>query len=315
MVVKASLVCLIMCITSTFALANLSSDSTSVFRKTNDNQLKILTWNIYMLPHCSLVHGNCRRARLIAQQLSSSDFDIIVFEEAFDTRARGILRRNLHNLFPYMYGPANRSFLSLRTNSGIWIVSKFPLEKLEEIEYTHRYGIDAMARKGAVMFAGNWNGQEFQLIGTHLQADGPDEIRRAQCDEISSRLLKRHYKENVPQIVCGDFNIETDDHENYAHMLHTLHVENGVIEGQVQTSFDEIDNNLAKCVHGKKRMIDYVLVSNSKIFQSIKRRISVLRVAKRNRTIDLSDHYGVEAIFEFVGSNPINSGIPMVMHR
>lgn len=256
-----------------------------------------------MLPHCSLVHGNCMRARKIAQQLKSSDFDLIVFEEAFDTRARGILYRNLKKSFPYMYGPANMPLFSLRTNSGVWVISKIPLKKVDQIEYKNRVGIDAMARKGAVLFEGNWNDQIFQLACTHLQADSPDSIRRAQCKEFATRLLLKNAKEAVPQIVCGDFNIENDDIENYQYMLHSLDVENGIIDGDIKTSFDEVDNLLAKRINGKKQMIDYVLIRNTQFVHFIKRKISVLRSSDHNRIIDLSDHYGVEAIFEFSINN------------
>jgi len=298
-----------------YAFSNNLSDSTSLFSKSNNNQLKILTWNIYMLPYCSLVHGNCQRARMIADQLSGSDYDIIVFQEAFNLRARSILKRRLRKLFPHMYGPANMPILSFRFNSGVWIVSRIPLVKIEEIEYSHRFGIDALARKGAVMFEGDWNGQSFQLVGTHLQSDSPDSIRQGQCREMTNRLLKKYYREQVPQIVCGDFNIETNDKENYHYMIKTLGAENGTFSGNIQTSFDEIDNTLAKCANGRKQMIDYILVRNSKFFRSIKRKIAVRRAPEHHKYKDLSDHYGVEAILEFIGSGTVSSGNPLAAGR
>ena len=261
--------------------------------------LKILTWNIYMLPYCSWIHGNCKRARGIAKELSASDYDIIVFEEAFDFLARNILRSKLSKTYPYMYGPANQSLLSLHTNSGIWVVSKVPLKKLEEIEYSYRYGIDAMARKGAVLFEGEWQGNTFQLAGTHLQADSPDTIRREQCQEISSKLLKKYSRTNVPQIVCGDFNIEMDDQTNYCYMLNTLDAQNGAIDGDIQTSFDEVNNCLAKRENGKKRLIDYVLIRNNNLIKEIRRRIAVFKEHRNNLSLDLSDHYGMEAVVNF----------------
>jgi sphingomyelin phosphodiesterase len=271
------------------------------------HDLKILTWNIYMLPHCSWIHGNCSRARVIAEQLKSSPYDIIVFEEAFDYKARKIIRRQLQELYPFIYGPANESFFSIRTNSGIWILSKVPLKKLKEIEYKNRFGIDAMARKGAVMFEGEWNGRLFQLVGTHLQADSPDEVRREQCNEISNLLLKQFSKENVPQIVCGDFNIEMEDALNYHYMLNALDAENGLMEGDIHTSFDEIDNQLAKKQNGKKQLIDYVLVRNSRWVKNIRRRISVIRAYHDNILMELSDHYGVEATFNFEPSTLVGA--------
>ena len=311
MIKKASLSILLIMSASLYVFSNNASDSASIFTKSNSNQLKILTWNIYMLPYCSLVHGNCKRARMIADQLSGSDYDIIVFQEAFNLRARSILRRKLKQSFPNMYGPANMPLFSFRFNSGVWIISKVPLDKIEEIEYNHRCGMDAFARKGAVMFEGNWNGQIFQLVGTHLNSDGPDSIRHGQCMEMTNKILKKHYKEQVPQIVCGDFNIETADQANYHYMINTLEAENGDFSGNIQTSFDEIDNSLAKRENGRKQMIDYVLIRNSKFFQSVKRKIAVRRAPEHHRFKDLSDHYGVEAILEFSGINEISSRVPI----
>jgi endonuclease/exonuclease/phosphatase family metal-dependent hydrolase len=276
-----------------------SSETETPIASSSGEDLKILTWNIYMLPHCSFLHGNCKRARFIAENLHESNYDIIVFQEAFDYRARQILRRGLREKYPYMYGPANESLFSLRTSSGLWIISRIPLNKIKEIEYRTRCGIDAMARKGAVLFSGTWRGHEFQLAGTHLQSDSPDEVRRGQCRQISDQLLKAFAKSDVPQIVCGDFNIDMDDAANYTYMIQTLDAQNGQIEGEIHTSFDEIDNQLAKKVNGKKSMIDYVLVRNTKFIQSVKRRISVLRENKNNQNLDLSDHYGVEALVNF----------------
>ena len=268
-------------------------------------ELKILTWNIYMLPHCSWIHGNCNRAKAIAGKLKQSDYDIIVFEEAFDYKARRILRKELRESYPFIYGPANESFFSVRTNSGIWVLSKVPLKKLKEIEYRNRFGIDAMARKGAIMFQGVWNGCPFQLVGTHLQADSPDEVRREQCNEISTLLLQQFSKENVPQIVCGDFNIEMADPLNYHYMLNALDVENGQLEGDIHSSFDEIDNILAKKPNGKKQLIDYVLVRNSRFIKNIQRRISVLRGYHNNTLLELSDHFGIEARLNFERSTDL----------
>jgi len=264
-----------------------------------ENRLKILTWNIYMLPFCSQINGNCKRARGIAKELLMSDYDIIVLEEAFDFRARDILKEQLNKKYPYIYGPANDSFFSLRTSSGLWVLSSVPLMKLKEIRYKTRYGIDALARKGAVLFEGEWQGQNFQLAATHLQADSPDSIRRVQCQEISYKLLKKYARVNVPQIICGDFNIEIDDKENYQFMLNTLDAHNGTIDGDIHVSYDEIDNQLAKRENGKKRMIDYVLIRNKELIKEIKRRVTVFKEYHNNLSFDLSDHYGIEANIVF----------------
>jgi len=266
---------------------------------TNHRELKILTWNIYMLPFCSEIHGNCKRAGSIANQIAAYNKDIIVFEEAFDHQARKILRSQLKGVYPFMYGPANDSKFSLKTSSGIWIISKIPLRQLEQIEFKNRFGIDAFARKGAVLFEGEWQGQSFQLLGTHLQANSPDSIRCGQCKEIANKLLKKYARPEIPQIVCGDFNIEFEDQVNYKSMLSLLDAENGGLQGDVQSSFDEIDNQLAHKENGKKSLIDYVLVRNAKAIRNIERKVFVLKEHTKDNFSDLSDHYGIEASIHF----------------
>ena len=266
-------------------------------------ELKILTWNIYMLPFCSEIHQNCKRASSIAQKITGYKNDIIVFEEAFDHRARKILRSQLKQEYPFMYGPANDSKFSFKTNSGIWILSKIPLRQLEQIEFRNRFGIDAFARKGAVLFEGEWQGQSFQLLGTHLQANSPDSIRSGQCLEIADKLLRKYARPEIPQIVCGDFNIEFEDKVNYKNMLTLLEAENGNLQGLEQSSYDEIDNKLAQKENGRKSLIDYILVRNAKAIRNIVRQVFVLKESKMDVISDLSDHYGIEAFVHFENSS------------
>ena len=51
--------------------------------------LRILSWNIYMLPNASLVSsGQQERAPCIGRVLAAADYDIVVLQEAFHKRAR-----------------------------------------------------------------------------------------------------------------------------------------------------------------------------------------------------------------------------------
>ncbi len=170
---------------------------------------------------------------------------------------------------------------------------------LEQIKFKNRFGIDALARKGAVLFSGEWEGQPFQLLGTHLQNESPDSIRCGQCREISDKLLRKYARADIPQIVCGDFNIEYGDKVNYAKMLNLLDAENGSLQGDFQSSFDEVDNNLARKENGEKQLIDYVLARNASAIKNIKRQVVVMKGLIRDMVSDLSDHYGIEAIIHF----------------
>ena len=175
----------------------------------NSTRLKILSWNIGMLPVLDIFKDKDDRAEAIANALISCDYDIIVFQEAFTAHSRGVLNQALHDQYPFAYGPVNGSPFSLKFNSGIWILSKVALEKKKEIEFTASAGFDSFARKGAVLFEGQFQNSSFQLIATHLQDDDyPQAIREQQLAEIFEQLIFPFSDMNTPQIICGDFNTD-----------------------------------------------------------------------------------------------------------
>lgn len=269
--------------------------------------LKILSWNIYMLPYISLFNRNADRARVIADKLQDSDCQIIVFQEAFSSKCRNILAKRLAKAYPFQYGPANKCMLPFRTSSGLWVVSKIPLNQLDKIQFSISKGYDAVARKGAVLFEGDFHGAKFQLLTTHLQADNSDHIRANQCSEIKEHLLNQYYNSSVPQIICGDFNIDMDDHANYKQMLHILEANNGEITGDTKFTYDEVDNTLVQNVHGKKRVIDYILVRNDQFIHQIERTVKTFYSKIGQRPSNLSDHYAMEAVIDFNPSLALNT--------
>lgn len=268
----------------------------------NKKELKILSWNIYMLPYISLFNNNGERARVIANTLQSSDYQVIVFQEAFSSKCRTILAKSLAKEYPYQYGPVNKNNLPFRTNSGLWVVSKIPLKELGKIQFSQSRGFDMVARKGAVIFQGDFEGARFQLITTHLQADNSSEVRSKQCNEIRDQLLNKYYNRKIPQLICGDFNIDMDDRSNYQQMLQSLDAQNGELSGSVKVTYDEINNNLAKIPNGKKRIIDYVLVRNGDLIHNVERKVQTFFSRVGGRTSNLSDHYAMEFNVNFANS-------------
>jgi len=276
-----------------------------IIQQSRPSELKVLSWNIYMLPYISLFNKNDQRAKKIAEKLNDSDYQIIVFQEAFSSKCRTILAKKLSDNYPYHYGPANKNMLPFRTNSGLWIVSKIPLTKLEEFQFSICKGFDAVARKGAVLFDGEFNGAKFQLLATHLQADDSHALRDKQCTEIKEQLLNAFFSENIPQFICGDFNIDMDDTLNYWQMLQTLDATNGELSGDLKVTYDELNNNLAYNANGKSRIIDYVLVRNEGLIEKMERKVQTFFSEIGGNESNLSDHYAMEFSVNFVASDSI----------
>jgi endonuclease/exonuclease/phosphatase family metal-dependent hydrolase len=262
-----------------------------------ERNLKVLSWNIYMLPNIVPEKGKMDRAQAIVDEIRKSDFDVIVFQEAFHKKARKIIREGLKDLYPFAFGPANDEKFDIRISSGVWVVSRIELKLLNTTQFKNCALNDCFARKGAMLLEGQWNGKTFQILGTHLQADGFDKIREKQMDQIYSELLVENKKEGVPQIICGDMNTEREMQAHYCSMLDCLNAEDGDISSIEKCSYDGENNPIAQSFGVKKKTnYDYILVRNNGTkMKATKRFVSVMKKGKRF----LSDHYGVVCELKF----------------
>ncbi|MCW5908533.1 MAG: sphingomyelin phosphodiesterase [Chitinophagales bacterium] len=263
----------------------------------DDNDLKILSWNIYMLPAPVIRPGKLDRARKITEHLQQADFDIIVFQEAFHKQARRIIGKGLKEKYPFRYGPANKGGFSFKTNSGIWVVSRIPLNVLGTIQFKDCKGIDCYSRKGAMLLEGEANGKKFQILGTHLQSEDADLVREKQMDQIFLELLTKYHEPEVPQIICGDLNTESDIKEHYCAMLDCLDAEDGEFDSVEKFTYDGVNNEIAQSYGAKTKFtLDYILFrANGAKVKTMKRFVSVLKRGKKH----LSDHYGVACEVKF----------------
>jgi endonuclease/exonuclease/phosphatase family metal-dependent hydrolase len=104
------------------------------------------------------------------------------------------------------------------------------MEKIDKIKFKEKATPDdKMARKGALMIEAEKNGQTFQVIGTHLNAGGPIEVRHSQVTQIREELLDVYKKDSVPQFICGDMNMRMTS-DSYPFMLEKYDATDGPIE-------------------------------------------------------------------------------------
>ena len=267
--------------------------------KSNESQVRILSWNIAMLPALDFVQSGVNRAEGIGSALQKQDYDMIVFQEAFSSAARQTIYKKIRKLYPYAYGPANAG-ISMKINSGVWIVSQVPLKIIKEYKYSGCQGFDCLSRKGAILLEGTFQGQQFQVIGTHLESDDSDLwVREKQLQELFDSIISPYSNREIPQIICGDFNIDRDLSEQYMNMLKILQCDDGNLLGNERITFGFPLNADTTVVLEKPRQLDYILTKNSGILGLISRKVSVIKESFATGTGHLSDHYGIEAIIQF----------------
>ena len=243
-----------------------------------------------MLPPFIKHTGKRQRAERIAELVKQSDFDVLVLQESFHPAARRRIEKGLGDDYPYRIGPANQKF-SIKTNSGIWILSRYPIKELGTIDYEECEGFDdCMARKGALLVEMEFQGQPIQILGTHLQAGGPHEVRHSQYREMR-QLLNAHAKPGVPQLLCGDMNTRRSDVENYSIMMETLDAEDGPLLGERQFTADGVWNDLCGGGSRNRKVIDFIFTRDmGKRFTYLKRWIPVITKRWSKEHEHLSDH-------------------------
>ena len=255
-----------------------------------EDDLTILSWNIKMFsaPY-GWLHNRLERAENIIQSLkNSTNYDVILFQEAFSSKIRKQIYRELKLLYPYQIEPEDH-FNFFKTNSGLWAISKMPIELIDQISFSKLKEWDWMSSKGAKLYSVIKNDKEILLINTHLQSDyktNYSSIRRSQYDEINLGLILPYVKINKPLILCGDLNISNV--VNLDKMLKHLNLKNGPLSGKLQFSTFSQPNEL----------VDYILVKTDKFrFKSIQRRIQDFSMDFLEYSTNMSDHYPIEANF------------------
>jgi endonuclease/exonuclease/phosphatase family metal-dependent hydrolase len=268
----------------------------------NDNRtFRVLSWNIYMLPRFIKNTGKLPRSKKIGELLVKESYDLLVFQEAFHGGARRRILKAVKEIYPYQIGPANRKKLSLKTNSGVWILSKTPITEIGKIKFTECYGFaDCQARKGALLVETEWNGKLIQVLGTHIQAAGDKELKLRQIKELSEKLVFPNQKKGVPQLLCGDFNLTNLDTIATKRMLENCRAEDCCLIGDINYTKDIGGNNDMEPKNKTRKILDYILLRpNGKEIENIYRKIRIFEASWNKKHRDLSDHYAVEVSLTF----------------
>ncbi|MBK7147883.1 MAG: sphingomyelin phosphodiesterase [Bacteroidetes bacterium] len=267
----------------------------------SNNKVHILSWNIKMLPRglVFLKHHPVKRAKLIPAHLLSDSIDVICFQEAFDPRARRLLKKGLRAEFPYVVGPAN-NWASFRVNSGVMMFSRYPMKQLGQTRFSTCEKEDCMARKGGLMCEVEKGGRKIQLLGTHCEAGGSKEMKVSQFYELKD-LADKFANDTTPLFYLGDFNCARNNINLYPDMITALNASDGDITGDIQCTADHQQcDMLSLNPNGTRKVIDFVLERNNAAKPvRVKREVRRYRQTWHKNHTDLSDHYAVYAVCEW----------------
>ena len=266
------------------------------------SDVKILSWNVFMLPKPLKSSRQKERMVVIKDTLLAQDHDVLVLQESFSDLFRGTLYHGLLKKYPHQMVLGKSTSIKKRMNSGVFILSKFPFKRLGYRYYTYCGKSDCFASKGVMLIEMALpGGKVVQIAGTHMQAGSSDsmkEVRVYQSEQIKE-LLNEFARPGIPQILVGDLNMDALLEGEFNDALQRLDLRNDSLsEGSLRSSKSTQTSCFGKSNSTEASWLDHILVrdNESGLVQQDKR-IFRLTGLVNGQYCDLSDHLPVSATF------------------
>jgi endonuclease/exonuclease/phosphatase family metal-dependent hydrolase len=268
--------------------------------------LNVLSWNIYMRPAAFFWNGQMDRAKHIGALLKDSEYDVILFQEAFGKASSRVLREALKGEFPYEIKPLGDGKFF---NNGLWVLSRIPIENIQSIFFNDCAGFDCGASKGAVFFEVEKDGFTYQLLNTHLQAEEGKKYAQVRAKQFIQmhELLEAHAELGVPQLAAGDMNTSRNNEKDYQEMISLMHGVDGEVCMPEDTYCASLEpttwgcqNNslIADKYKGQSSLLDYALIRNPRPKAKptplwAERMLKTFTSQWSSKHKHLSDHYAI----------------------
>lgn len=258
--------------------------------------LKVLSWNTFMLPWPIKNSNQKIRTDVIAYSLQNEDYDFIFMQEAFIDSFRDKVGKTLKKEYPHQYYLKNNGFIYPFFGSGVFILGKHPFKVVDKVYYKKCGASDCWASKGAAMIESTLpSGKTIQVAVTHLQAkENLGEVRLSQLEQVKG-MLKKNKKRGIPQLFIGDLNIDAKEKE-FHEGLDLM----GMNFTQLTGSIDH--TNVIDCYKKpdhEKEWIDHMWVDRGTHVKDSTISAKVVDYEHKGKICMASDHYPIEGSFTF----------------
>ncbi|MFP5383017.1 MAG: sphingomyelin phosphodiesterase [Gammaproteobacteria bacterium] len=269
-----------------------------------NDQLKVLSYNIYALP---LVADKISE-RLAELPKHLKGYDVILFQEAFSSDRTGMLLA-LSGEYPYQTHVPKIPYDGINIyDSGVLVVSRYPIVNTADYIYPDCSGTDCFADKGVIYAEVIKGGKAYHVTSTHTASFDTEEaraLRQEQFQQIRALVDAQNIPAFDAVMMGGDFNVnKLLWPQDYAQMLVNLVATDPASTGHDAT-FDPRINILSGAAGSGGETVeylDYVVYSNTHRQPSQSRndvRVPRTGVAPLFHTRDLSDHFPVMGDFAF----------------
>lgn len=212
-----------------------------------------------MVPPFIFKSCQTERAFLQVAYIKKINPDILVLNETFMNSTRHIINDSLKEYYPYQSDITKKGFF--RSNSGLWVLSKFPIYRQHFLKYRNKKGSDIFAKKGALFLEAKLPQKTIQLIATHMQSLSKYKTTRMkQFKQLKEKMLEPFFSDSIPQFLIGDLNCNYYDSTEYKSMIAILETLPVSFTGE-KYSWNGIENDLAnKFSEHTLETLDYILL-------------------------------------------------------
>lgn len=296
----------------------------AVVQLTTDLVVRLLTLNIFLRPFLisSYWNGEYKEERMeMFVEEYSKEYDVISMQEVFGSwswRRERLIEMFYERGFTHFahmsdaprehfhcskFGCLKGEAPYLSTDSGILIVSRYPIHSTHEMIFSRKQWSDSMARKGVLHVRLNvTESVQIDVFTTHLQSGSKpssEEIRDAQLQEMSQFIAEHASSESTVTVVNGDFNMNGMDEDEYERLLRGL-----TSRMAKATLYNVIEEMTAPTSYGHSNIFELKRSDSSEyidyMFLFNPRRCTVETAGVRpfpvtgEKFVRLSDHDGVE---------------------
>lgn len=258
-------------------------------------ELKVLSYNVFMLPAPIKRSLQSLRTVEIAKRLKSSDYDVIILQEAFTKSFRRVIKQELQASYPYRHYLGNNPRFPRVFGSGVYLLSKYPFKLLKEIYFKNCATADCGAAKGSfVAELSLGEGKLVQFAGTHLQAESKYAGTRMKQLKQINEMFKSVKKKDVAQFLIGDLNIQHDEPEFQAgqDLLQMDHIR---LDGDIDFTGGVVNDCYKTGGDGVVTYwIDHMW-ANEVDARMLSMQVKPMPFSYQGKTCELSDHHAVEA--------------------
>lgn len=187
-----------------------------------DQTLRILTLNTAQLPFPLGLENRDERVKELGRLILAMENqpDVICFQEMFRKEGKERITKELHNRYPFF--AADDTDPTVGVNSGLLIVSKFPIAQQFSHTYNLYRGIEDFAAKGVLGAQIPWKGRNLLVFTTHLQTGGEWDLLKpmdwSKPDSTTVKVFQVYeaqdfigsLRQSIPNslvLFAGDFNI------------------------------------------------------------------------------------------------------------